>query len=109
MEAKKMGKFDRIDRFGIEGLSEAEYEKKMQYVLKSCKCQKCPTYIAGDAPTGYCFPPIGTSKKIQWEKDCICNTCPISTEYDLTHTHYCTRCSQVCQSLKSEGPAAQGT
>lgn len=104
-----MGKFDRIDRFGIENLSEEDYEKRLGYVTKNCKCPGCPTYIAGDSPVGYCFPPIGTSQKIQWEKECVCETCNIYKEYDLTHTFYCTRCSQICQALKTEGPAAQGT
>lgn len=98
-----------MDRFGVETMEEVEYRKRQDYVVKNCKCAKCPTYIAGDAPVGYCFPLIGTSKKIQWEKECVCETCPIYGEYDLTHTFYCTRCSQVCQTLKTEGPAAQGT
>lgn len=99
----------RIDKFGVEEMSEAEYRKKQDYVVKNCKCAKCPSYVAGDAPVGYCFPLIGTSKKIQWEKGCVCETCPVYKEYDLTHTFYCTRCSQVCQTLKTEGPVAQGT
>lgn len=98
-----------MDRFGVETMEEAEYRKKQDYVVKNCKCATCPTYVAGDAPVGYCYPLIGTSKKIQWEKGCVCETCPIYKEYDLTHTFYCTRCSQVCQTLKTEGPAAQGT
>ena len=104
-----MGKYERIDKFGIETMSDDEHRKKQDYVVKNCRCAKCPTYIAGDAPVGYCFPLIGTSKKIQWEKSCVCETCPIYKEYGLTHTFYCTRCSQVCQTLKTEGPAAQGT
>ncbi len=98
-----------MDKFGVETMEEAEYRNRQDYVVKNCKCAKCPTYIAGDAPIGYCFPLIGTSKKIQWEKECVCETCPIYKEYGLTHTFYCTRCSQVCQTLKTEGPAAQGT
>ncbi|OGP25223.1 MAG: hypothetical protein A2X99_11305 [Deltaproteobacteria bacterium GWB2_55_19] len=103
-----MGKYDRIDKFGIEKMEKAEYQKRQDYVLKKCKCPACPTYVAGDAPTGYCFPLIGTSKKIQWEKDCVCQTCAIYKEYELTHTFYCTRCSQVCQALKVEGISDQG-
>lgn len=104
-----MSKYDRIDKFGIDTASKEEYAKKQEYVVKNCRCQKCPTYVAGDAPIGYCYPMIGTSQKIQWEKECICETCPIYKEYELTHTFYCTRCSQSCQALKTEGPAAQGT
>ncbi len=104
-----MGKYDRIDKFGVEAMTEEDFTKKLAYITKNCKCPGCPTYVKGDAPVGYCFPPIGTSKKIHWEKDCVCETCAIYKEYDLTHTFYCTRCSQVCQTMKSEGPAAQGT
>ena len=100
-----MGKYDRIDKFGIETMERKDFQKKQDYVLKSCKCPGCPTYVKGDNPVGYCFPLIGTSKKIQWEKDCICETCPIWKEYELDHTHYCTRCSEVCQDLKFEGGA----
>lgn len=104
-----MGKHDRLDAFGVTVIDKAAYEKKQEYVIKNCKCPGCPTYVAGDAPVGYCFPLIGTSAKIQKEVNCICGTCPIYKEYELNHTFYCTRCSQVCQMLKSEGAVAQGT
>lgn len=103
-----MSKHDKYDKFGIQSMEKGEHEKKQAYVTKNCKCQGCPTYIKGDSPVGYCFPLIGTSKKIQWEKDCICSTCSIFKEYELDHSHYCTRCSQVCQTLKTEGPMAIG-
>ena len=103
-----MGKYDRIDKFGIETMEEAEYSKKQAYVTKNCRCSKCPTYVSGDNPVGYCFPLIGTSQKIQWEKKCICDTCPVFKEYELEHSFYCTRCSQVCQALKMEGGMGQG-
>ena len=99
-----MGKYDRIDKFDLEKMTEEEAKKKHEYVIKNCKCPGWPTYVQGDAPIGYCFPMSGTSKKIQWEKECICGTCPIYKEYELNHTHYCTRCSQICQALKEEGP-----
>lgn len=104
-----MSKLDRIDKFGIDAASKEDYLKKQEYVIKNCRCPKCPTYVAGDAPVGYCYPLIGTSQKIQWEKECICGTCPIYKEYELSHSFYCTRCSSSCQTLKTEGPAAQGT
>ncbi len=103
-----MGKFDRIDKFDVETMTDAESTKKQDYVIKNCKCQACTSYVKGDNPIGYCFPMIGVSKKIQWEKDCICSTCPIYKEYELTHSHYCTRCSSVCQALKIEVPEISG-
>ncbi|OGQ59195.1 MAG: hypothetical protein A3J24_04240 [Deltaproteobacteria bacterium RIFCSPLOWO2_02_FULL_53_8] len=103
-----MGKYDSIDRFGIDTMNKADYQKRQDYVEKKCKCQTCPTYVKGDAPIGYCYPLVGTSKNIQWEKDCICGTCPIYKEYELKHTHYCTRCSHMCQALKTEVAGGQG-
>ncbi len=97
-----MGKYDYYDKFGIETMEGDEQKKKQDYVIKNCKCAGCPTYVEGDNPIGYCFPLLGTSKKIQWEKDCVCESCPIYKEYALSHAHYCTRCSQVCQTLKLE-------
>lgn len=103
-----MSKFDRLDRFGVTVIDKAEYDRKLTYVLKNCKCSGCPSFVPGDPQAGYCFPAIGTSAKIQFEKDCICSTCPVFKEYELDHTFYCTRCSQVCQTLKTEGAAAHG-
>ncbi len=91
-----------LDPFGVEEMSKEEYASRHAYVIGKCLCSKCPTYVKGDSPVGYCFPLIGTSKNIKWEKDCICETCPIYNEYELTHTFYCTRCSQVCQAYKAE-------
>jgi len=97
-----------VDNFGVEKMGKEEHQKMFDYVQKNCKCPECPTYVEGDTPVGYCFPVVGTSKKIQWEKDCICGTCPILKEFELDHTYYCTRCSQFCQNLKREAGAGQG-
>lgn len=103
-----MAKYDLYDKFGIESMSKDEHEKRQEYVVKNCKCPGCPSYVEGDSPVGYCFPLIGTSNKIKSEKDCICTTCPIYKEFELNHTFYCTRCSQVCQAMKAEGGSAGG-
>ena len=103
-----MGKYDTYDKFGVEKMSKEEHAKRQAYVIKNCKCAGCPTYVKGDSPIGYCFPLIGTSRKIQKEVKCVCSTCSIYNEYELSHTYYCTRCSQVCQTVKSEGGYGQG-
>ncbi|MBI5344197.1 MAG: DUF2769 domain-containing protein [Deltaproteobacteria bacterium] len=103
-----MGKLDRFDKFDVETMTKEEHQKKQAYITKNCRCLKCPTYVQGDSPVGYCFPLVGTSRKIQWEKSCVCNTCPIFKEYELNHTFYCTRCSQICQTLKVEVAGGQG-
>ena len=97
-----MVKLADFDSFGVEDMSGDEFESKQAYVTSKCMCQGCPSYVEGDVPIGYCLPLIGTSKKIKYEKDCLCTKCPIYHEYDLTHNHYCTRCSQVCQAYKAE-------
>lgn len=93
-------KISDFDRFGEEGMSRAEYAKKQDYVVGKCLCKGCPSYVASDESIGYCFPLIGSSKAIQWEKGCLCETCPVYKEYELDHTFYCTRCSQLCQTFK---------
>lgn len=96
-----MGKFSDTDNFGLENMSDEEYDARQADVASRCKCASCPSYVEGDETIGYCFPLIGTSKNIKWEKECICGTCPVYKEYELTHTHYCTRCSQLCQAYKT--------
>ena len=97
-----MARISDFDPFGVEDMPKEKYVAKQGYVTGKCLCTKCPTYVQGDNPVGYCFPLVGTSSKIKWEKDCICGTCPVYKEYELTHTFYCTRCSQVCQAYKIE-------
>lgn len=93
---------NKFDNFGVEEMGAEESANKQAYVIKNCRCTGCPTYVKGDTPTGYCFPLTGTSKAIKLEKECVCETCPIYREFALTHTFYCTRCSQVCQAYKAE-------
>ena len=98
-----MGKIDSFDNFGVEMMGKDEYKTKYKDIVNKCKCKECPSYVAGDAQTGYCFPMGGTSKVITLEKGCVCESCPVWSEYELNHAHYCTRCSQLCQSYKTEG------
>lgn len=97
-----MAKISQFDNFGVETMAKEKFGEVQTYVTKKCLCPTCPSYVKGDNPIGYCFPLVGTSDKIHWEKGCLCETCPIYKEYELTHTYYCTRCSQVCQAYKSE-------
>lgn len=97
-----MARVSDFDRFGVENMSEEEYAAKQNAIISMCICSQCPTYVEGDSPIGYCFPLVGTSKLIHKEVECICERCPVYSEYELTHTFYCTRCSQLCQAYKSE-------
>jgi len=97
-----MGLYDSMDKFDINSMTPEEHRKKQEYVVSKCKCKSCPTYVEGDDTIGYCFPMIGTSKNIKWEKDCICTSCDIWKEYALEHTHYCTRCSELSQIMQSQ-------
>lgn len=97
-----MGPFENTDKFDIETMTAEQHREKQAYVTGKCKCRDCPSYVEGDADIGYCFPLIGTSANIKWEKGCICDTCDIWKEYALGHNHYCTRCSEVCQGMKTQ-------
>ncbi len=102
-----MSKVHDFDNFGEEEMSNEVYKEKYAYVAENCKCSECPSYVEGDDMPAFCFPLGGTSKVIKAEKGCICDTCPISVEFELNHAHYCTRCSQLCQTYKdnvSVGP-----
>ena len=97
-----MSKVSSFDNFGVEDMGKEEYAEKMAYVVQNCKCEGCPTYVKGDEKPGFCFPVIGTSSAIHHEESCLCSSCPIYEEYELSHTFYCTRCSQLCQTHKVE-------
>lgn len=97
-----MAEISSFDKFGIESMKREEFDAKQKDVVSKCLCKTCPTYVEGDALTGYCFPLIGTSKTIKWEKNCLCESCEVHKENDLSHTYYCTRCSQICQTYKME-------
>ncbi len=97
-----MGFFENTDKFDIDNMTAEQHKEKQEYVSSKCKCKGCPTYVEGDADIGYCFPLIGTSANIKWEKECICEECDIWKEYALGHNHYCTRCSEVCQVMKTQ-------
>ncbi|MCK4738378.1 MAG: DUF2769 domain-containing protein [Deltaproteobacteria bacterium] len=96
-----MARFSKQDSFGVEEMPTEELDAKQAELMKQCLCEDCPSYVAGDKPTAYCFPLFGTSKNIHMEKDCMCSTCPVFKEYELDHNHYCTRCSQYCQTYKA--------
>lgn len=97
-----MGKISDFDRFGVESIDTKKYANLQATIISKCLCSKCNSYVQGDNPTGYCFPLIGTSQKIHNEKDCICSTCPVYKEHELDHTYYCTRCSHICQTYKTQ-------
>ena len=98
-----MGKIDSMDNFGVEMMGKDDYKAKYKEIAAMCKCKECPSYVKGDAMAAFCFPLGGTSKVIKVEKGCVCDSCPVLKEYELNYAHYCTRCSQLCQSYKSEG------
>lgn len=97
-----MEKIHEFDPFHVEDMGNEERAAKQAYVTSKCLCLTCPTYVAGDEAVGFCFPMNSKSTVIKWEKDCLCSKCPVYSEVDLTHSFYCTRCSQVCQAYKAE-------
>lgn len=97
-----MGKISGFDKFGVEDMEKSKYGSKHAELMEQCLCNDCPSFVKGDSAQAYCFPMIGTSDVIHKENGCSCSTCPVYKEYDLNHSFYCTRCSQVCQSYKAE-------
>ena len=93
-------KISEFDNFGVEEMNKEDYARNQTSVMEKCLCPSCPTYVEGDTPFGYCYPMSGTSKNITSEKDCVCKSCPVFKEYELDHSFYCTRCSQLCQIYK---------
>ena len=53
-----------------------------------CACTRCPTFTKGD--TGlFCL--RGRSKLPVTERGCVCRTCPVHIENNLTGRAYCLR------------------
>ena len=56
--------------------------------LSRCACTRCPSYIKGDSGL-FCV--HGRSKLDVQERGCICRTCPVHVEYQLSGRAYCLR------------------
>jgi hypothetical protein len=80
------------EKISQEGMKELE-----QKAISMCICQRCPTYVSGADPIGYCFPTIGKNEKIAIENECYCIACPVYREMSLTKAFYCTRGSEKVQ------------
>jgi len=98
-----MPKFSEFDNFGVEKMEGAEYQDRLQKIEQQCLCSGCPSFVAGDKNKSFCFPANGASNVIKVEKECLCQTCPVYKESELNSNHYCTRCSQLCQTNKAIG------
>ncbi|VAW35634.1 hypothetical protein MNBD_DELTA02-1134 [hydrothermal vent metagenome] len=92
-----------FDRFGVEKMSDEEYEACLQGLEKDCLCNGCSSYLPGDENTAFCFPVYGASSVIKVENECLCTTCSVYKQYELENNHYCTRCSNLCQTYKEMG------
>ena len=56
--------------------------------LGRCNCERCPTFIKGDTKL-FCV--HGKSKLPVAEKGCICRTCPVHIEHNLSNRAFCLR------------------
>ena len=56
--------------------------------LSRCACVRCPSYIKGDSAL-FCV--HDRSKLDVQERGCICRTCPVHVEYQLSGRAYCLR------------------
>jgi hypothetical protein len=53
-----------------------------------CACARCPSFVKGDRAL-FCV--HGRSKMNVQERGCICRTCPVHVEYQLSGRAYCLR------------------
>ncbi|MFC2155981.1 DUF2769 domain-containing protein [Acidobacteriota bacterium] len=105
---KEMSRKDMVKKMLIKEMGKTpeeadamivDMEKKLPEVLKMCVCPKCPSYVKGDKPVGYCHPLVGKSKLIEKEKGCICGSCPVYKKMKMTKGYYCTRKSEMEQKM----------
>jgi hypothetical protein len=53
-----------------------------------CACARCPSYLQGDSAL-FCVHDRSTLK-VQ-ERGCLCRTCPVHLEYQLSGRFFCIR------------------
>ena len=76
-----------------------EFEEKLGPAVEKCICEDCPTYVAEETETVFCNPVVGKSDVITEEKGCNCPQCPVYQENNLKFGYYCTRGSELEQSM----------
>lgn len=65
--------------------------------MGKCACPKCPSYDdcmkkgmeEGKMEGLYCSPEVGKSACEIKQAGCICGTCPVQIEHELTGGYYC--------------------
>jgi hypothetical protein len=83
----------------IQALLPVERDQAMAQYRTRCICPVCPnhnTCAMSKHEWFYCF--TGRSFLcIDFERSCICATCPVAKETGLTHEFFCTRGTETAQ------------
>ena len=98
MEVKTMDKFEQMMQ-AVKGMSPADLKKEIEKYNGMCTCPQCPTYnkCARNAKE-LLFCATGKSFMcITEEKGCICPTCPVTPEFGLKNTFFCTKGAEKSQ------------
>jgi len=93
-----MDKFEET-MLSMVGMTPAEMADAMEKAKTRCTCPGCPTYTRC-AKNGKELLFCATGKSfmcISDEKGCICPTCPITGEFGLKYTLFCTKGSEKAQ------------
>ena len=93
-----MDKFEET-MLSMIGMTPAEWEEAAKKFAAMCTCPSCPTYT-GCAKNAQELLFCATGKSficISDKKDCICPDCPITSEFGLKHTFFCTGGSEKAQ------------
>ena len=86
-----------------KGVWTAEQRRQSaEQVAYLCQCSKCPSYANTGEDAGV-FCTLGKSGRIQEQKGCLCDQCPLTKMMNLRWQYYCTEGNAYDRSeLKNE-------
>lgn len=97
-EVNHVDKFEKTIQ-DMKGMSPAEIGAAVEKFKGMCTCPGCPSYTdCAYKAKELLFCATGKSFMcISSEKQCICPTCPVTPEFGLKNTFFCTRGSEKAQ------------
>lgn len=81
------------------GIDEQKLQEFASWAKENCICPDCPTYLTDETQLTFCLASVGQSQIITDEKNCLCGQCPVFNEANLRFAYYCTRDSEVAQTV----------
>ena len=93
-----MDKFEKMMK-DVRGASQAQLNKDMEKYKPMCNCPICPTHTTcAKNAHELLFCLVGKSFMcISEQKTCICPTCPLTAEFGLKHSSFCTKEAEKAQ------------